>query len=131
MRGRKTSLVVVLTEEERSQLLRWSRSTSLAARSVIRAQAIVLVAGGMPISHTAPSVGLTQRHVRQWVGRFLDRRIEGLHDLPGRGRKPSFPPLVEDYILKMACGRSLSQWDSQQTADQLIRLLSMRCQVAG
>ena len=38
-----------------------------------------------------------------------------------------FPPLVEDYIVKMACerpdpcGRSLSQWDCQQIADQLVR----------
>ena len=92
MRGRKTSLLVVLTEEERSQLLRWSRSTSLAAGLVTRAQAILLVAGGMPISHTARSVRLTERHVRQWVQRFLDQRLLGLYDRPGRGRKPSFSP---------------------------------------
>ena len=92
MRGRKTSLLVVLTEEERGQLLRWSRSTSLSAGLVTRAQAILLVAGGMPISHTSRSVRLTERHVRQWVRRFVDRRLDGLYDLPGRGRKPSFSP---------------------------------------
>ena len=92
MRGRKTSLVVVLTEEERSQLLRWSRSTSLAAGLVTRARAILCVADGLPLSHTGRTVGLTERHVRQWVHRFLDKRFDGLNDLPGRGRKPAFSP---------------------------------------
>ena len=84
--------MVVLTEAERSQLLRWSRSTSLPAGLVTRAQAIVLFADGLPISHTAQAVGLTPQHVRQWIQRFLQKRLDGLHDLPGRGRKPSFSP---------------------------------------
>jgi len=92
VRGRKTSLVVVLTEEERIQLLRWSRSTSLPAGLVTRAYAVYLVAEGMPISHTAEAVGLTHQHVRQWVKRFLEKRLDGLYDLPGRGRKPAFSP---------------------------------------
>ena len=92
MRGRKTSLVVVLTEEEKTQLLRWSRSTALPAGLVTRAQALLLVAGGLPLSHAAQAVRLTHQHVRQWVQRFLQKRLDGLYDLPGRGRKPSFPP---------------------------------------
>lgn len=43
------------------------------------------------------------------------------------GASPLFPPQIDDYIVKMACerpdpcGRSLSQWDCQQIADQLVR----------
>jgi hypothetical protein len=43
------------------------------------------------------------------------------------GESPLFPPQIEDYIVKMACerpdpcGRSLSQWDCQQIAEQLVR----------
>ena len=92
MRGRKTSLVVLLTEQEQSQLLRWSRSTSLPAGLVTRAQAIYFVGQGMPLSHTAKAVGLSEPHVRQWVKRFQQKRLDGLYDLPGRGRKPSFSP---------------------------------------
>ena len=92
MRGRKTSLVVLLTDEERAQLTRYSRSTSLPAGFVTRSQAVLFVASGMPISHTGKAVGLTERHTRQWVRRFLEKRVQGLVDLPGRGRKPSFSP---------------------------------------
>ena len=43
------------------------------------------------------------------------------------GVSPLFPPVVEDYIVKMACerpdpcGRSLSQWDCVQIAEELVR----------
>lgn len=92
MRGRKTSLVVLLTEPEEQQLQRYSRSTSLPAGLVTRAQAVLLVAEGLPLSHTGKAVGLTERHVRQWVKRFQKERMDGLLDRPGRGRKPSFSP---------------------------------------
>lgn len=92
MQGRKTSLIIVLTDQEHDQLLRWSRSTALPAGLVTRAQAIWMVAHGMPLSHAAKAVGLTEAHVRQWVKRFLQKRLNGLYDLPGRGRKPSFSP---------------------------------------
>jgi hypothetical protein len=75
VRGRKTSLLVVLAEEERGQLLRWSRSTSLATGLVTRARAVVYVAYGLPIRHATRAVGLTECHVRQWVRRFVDKRL--------------------------------------------------------
>ncbi|MBV8318802.1 MAG: helix-turn-helix domain-containing protein, partial [Planctomycetaceae bacterium] len=37
-------------------------------------------------------VDLTEKHVRKWVQRFLKSRLDGLHDRPGRGRKPVFSP---------------------------------------
>src|SRR5271155_5606831 len=54
----------------------------------------------------------------EWTGSMTNR---------DEGESPLFPPLVDDYIVKMACerpdpcGRSLSQWDCQQIADQLTR----------
>ena len=41
-------------------------------------------------------VGLTEKHVRKWVQRFLHGRIAGLQDRPGRGRKPAFSPRGRD-----------------------------------
>ena len=92
MRGRKTALVVLLTEEERQQLQHWVRSTTMPVGLVKRAEAVLLVAEGMPLSHTATKVRLNQRHVRQWITRFIHERIPGLQDRTGRGRKPSFSP---------------------------------------
>ena len=92
MRGRKTSLVVLLTAEEREQLEGWLRATRTPVGQVRRATMILKLADGLPVSHAARAAGLTEKHGRTWVHRFLKQRIAGLSDLPGRGRKPVFPP---------------------------------------
>jgi hypothetical protein len=92
MRGRKTALVVLLTDQERQQLTQWVRSTTMPVGLVKRAHTVLLAADGLPLSHIARRVGLTQKHVRQWITRFIKERIAGLSDRAGRGRKPSFSP---------------------------------------
>jgi Winged helix-turn helix len=92
MRGRKTSLRVVLTAEERDRLeprLRWTTTSLGLAR---RCRAILGVADGLPLVEVARLVDLTEKHVRKWVQRFLNDRLDGLHERPGRGRKPVFSP---------------------------------------
>jgi hypothetical protein len=37
-------------------------------------------------------VGVQRCIVRKWAERFLDHRIEGLYDVPGRGAKGFFSP---------------------------------------
>jgi hypothetical protein len=92
MRGRKTLLRVVLTAEERSQLELRLRCTTTSLGLARRCRAILEVADGLPLTHVARSVDLTEKHVRKWVQRFLKDRLEGLRDRPGRGRKPVFSP---------------------------------------
>jgi hypothetical protein len=96
MRGRKTSLRVILTMEERSQLERRLRSTTTSLGLARRCRTILEVADGLPLVHVARLVDLTEKHVRKWVRRFLEDRLDGLRDRPGRGRKPSFSPRGRD-----------------------------------
>ena len=99
MRGRKTSLLVILTSEERSELERRVRSTTAASGIVRRSRVILGVADGQPLVVVGRLVGMTEKHVRKWTTRFMKSRLEGLHDRPGRGRKPLFSPRNRD-----ACG---------------------------
>jgi Helix-turn-helix domain len=92
MRGRKTSLCVVLSLEERSQLEQLLRCTTTSLGLARRCRTILAVAEGLPLVHVARLVDLTEKHVRKWVQRFLKERLDGLHDRPGRGRKPVFSP---------------------------------------
>jgi hypothetical protein len=101
MRGRKTSLRVVLTAEGRSHLEQRLRSTTISLGLAWlglawRYRAILEVANGLSLVAVARSVDLTEKHVRKWVQRFLKDRLEGLRDRPGRGRKPLFSPRVGD-----------------------------------
>jgi hypothetical protein len=92
VRGRKTSLCVVLTTEERAHLEQLLRCTTTSLGLARRCRAILEVANGIPLVSVARLVDLTEKHVRKWVQRFLKDRLEGLRDRPGRGRKPVFSP---------------------------------------
>jgi hypothetical protein len=86
-RGRKTSLTLTLTPEERQTLLAWQRSTTISAGRAKRGRIILLLAEGMSISRTADTVEIGRRFVYKWAKRFLHARVAGLADLPGRGTR--------------------------------------------
>ena len=90
--ARKTNLVIELSPEERSELEFWQRCTTMRAGLVRRAQVVLLVAAGMPLLRIERQTGMRRRHIYKWCHRFLEKRIDGLADKPGRGRKPSFSP---------------------------------------
>src|SRR5918995_2273155 len=91
-RGRKSSLRMVLSPEERQPLDRWQRSTPLAAGLVRRGRIILLLAAGHSQSQVAEAVGVQRTVVRKWARRFLAERLNGLADAPGRGAKGVFSP---------------------------------------
>lgn len=91
-RGRKTALAVELSEEERTELESWQRSTTMASGLARRGRIVLLLAQKVSISEIARRVGLRRRHVEKWAKRFMDGRIDGLADKKGRGRAPVFPP---------------------------------------
>ena len=89
-RGRKTRITIVLSNEERTALELWRRSTTLRAGLVRRARIVLLVAEGRSIAEVVQKVGITRRSVYKWLDRFQQERLDGLEDKPGRGRKPFF-----------------------------------------
>ena len=91
-RGRKSSLRLALSPQERQTLERWQRSTTIAAGLARRGKIILLLADGYSQSHVAQSVGVQRPVVRKWAKRFLTQRLDGLADAPGRGAKGGFSP---------------------------------------
>ena len=87
-RGRKTSLTIRLTAEDRQTLLAWQRSTTIRAGRARRGRIILLMADRVPIAHIADTVGISRRFVYKWAQRFLQDGLEGLADKPGRGYRP-------------------------------------------
>lgn len=91
MAGGRPKQPVVLSEEEHEQLSAVARSRSLPHALVVRARVVLLAAEGNPNSAIAEKVGLSQQSVCLWRRRFLEQRIQGLHDelKPGRPRSVS------------------------------------------
>ena len=84
-RGRKTSLMIRLTADERQTLMAWQRSTTIPAGHARRGRILLLLADGLSVLQVATMVGITRRFVYKWAQRFLQHGIEGLTDKPGRG----------------------------------------------
>jgi biotin operon repressor len=92
-RGRRTSLTIRLTAEERQTLQVWQRSPTIPAGLARRSRILVLLGEGVSISQIAALVGVSRRFVYKWVQRFQQEGLAGLADKPSRGRqRMQLPP---------------------------------------
>lgn len=81
-----------LTDEERAELQRRVRASTTPQRDVRRARIVLLRAEGLREEDVAEKLGTSVTTVSLWSRRFDESGLDGLRDLPGRGRKPSLPP---------------------------------------
>ena len=79
-----------LTAAERVELERLARSRAEEVRLVERAKAILLVYSGQPINAAAEQVRRHAQTVSQWLTRFEQQGLAGLHDAPKSGRPPTY-----------------------------------------
>lgn len=91
-RGRRSSIRIVLSPDERATLEHWQRSTTMAAGLVRRGRIILRLADGPSHSQGARSLPVQRTVVRKWARRFLAQRLEGRSDTPGRGAKGGCSP---------------------------------------
>jgi transposase len=85
----RTASVIELTDEQRQQLQRWTRSSTVSVRLARRARIILLAAEGMDNHQIAGEVGVGRIQVGRWRKRFAQSGLSGIEaDLPRSGRKP-------------------------------------------
>jgi transposase len=83
---------LAITREQREELERIARSSSLPHRSVVQAKALLLSADGMAIYEIARRLHVASNSVRSWRRRFEAQGVEGVGRIsPGRGRKSWLP----------------------------------------
>jgi hypothetical protein len=92
MRGRKSSLTIILTPEERAEIERWQRAMTGPAGLARRGRVLLLLEQGETLKEAARLGGMNVRHVRKWAERFRAHGLAGLDDKPRPGRKPVFSP---------------------------------------
>ncbi len=86
--------------EEAEELGRRARATTVSVRDRRRAEIILLSVQGLTQQRIAEQLGISRLAVNRWVGRFALRRLDGLNDRAGRGRKPWLPQAVVQQVLE-------------------------------
>ncbi|MHC3475548.1 IS630 family transposase [Streptomyces sp. 7R007] len=114
---------VVLSDEERAELLRWAGG-AVAPRLAERARIVLACAEGKPNTRVAAEFKVTADTVRKWRSRFVDRRMVGLADEPRPGRRKLELVLSDDEWAQ------LTRWARRAKTAQFLALrakIVLRC----
>ncbi len=97
-----------LSEHEEATLKMWVGGHRTEQRLSRRAKVILLSAQGMTLDEIVAASGLCETNCLKWRKRFLESRLEGLKDMPRKGRPLSITPWQRAQVLRLACDRPLN-----------------------
>jgi transposase len=119
MRTGRPKADLVLTEEERVSLVRFTRRGTTAHRLVERAEIVLRCATGLDNLTVAAKLGINEHTVSKWRGRFARNRLDGLLDehRPGAPRKVT-DDRVEALVVKTleSKPRGATHWSTRSMA---------------
>lgn len=91
---------LILSDEEREQLLRWSRRAKSSQALALRSRIVLGCGEGLDNTSVAGRVGCSTNTVGKWRARFLESRLDGLVDEPRPGRPVTITAeQVEDVVV--------------------------------
>src|SRR5215203_6235411 len=92
---------VEVPDADRRELERRVRDKGAPAREVERARIVLLAADEVPGKQIAEMVGCAEGTVVTWRGRYAERGLAGLADLPRSGKSSPLPESLRDRVLEL------------------------------
>ena len=102
---------VVLSGEERSVLVGWSRRRKTAQALALRSRMVLRCAEGATIGEVASQLGVSRATVSKWRSRFVVQRLDGLSDEPRPGR----PRVISDEQIERIITKTLEETSGRDT----------------
>ncbi len=116
---------VTLTASGRKTLKKRVRGAKTPHRDRERARIVLAAASGRANERIAAGLGICVNTVRKWQGRFAERGLAGLEDLPRPGRPRLISEADRAAAVALACqlpgetGVPLSRWTGPELAREL------------
>jgi transposase len=114
--------LVELTDDERSQLMAWTRRAKSANALAMRSRIVLAAADGLNNTAIADRLDIHVSSARKWRSRFVSEGLDGLLDEPRPGR----PRTVEDEQVEAVITRTLettpkdaTHWSTRSLAAEL------------
>src|SRR5660398_190089 len=115
----KTELI--LSDEEREQLLRWSRRAKSSQALALRSRIVLGCGEGLDNKSVAERVHCSTNTVSKWRARFVQDRLDGLVDEPRAGRPPTITAeRVEEVVVATleSTPKNATHWSRAKMADR-------------
>ena len=101
----------MLSDDEREQLVRWSRRAKSAQFLALRSRIVLACAQGLDNTQVAAKLGVVPATVSKWRRRFVDRRLDGLLDEP----RPGGPRSIGDEQIEAVIVATLERTPKDAT----------------
>jgi len=119
----RIAVQVSVTDEERKQLLTWSRGRSTPQRLVVRSRIVLMAADGLQNRRIAERLHVRPKVVTRWRNRFVTHRLDGIgKDAPRPGRKPRISQQKVDEIVERTLHtrpRGATHWSTRTLAREM------------
>jgi transposase len=100
-----TMAELVLSDDERDALERWARRHTSAQALALRCRIVLACAEGASNMEVAERLGVNRMTVGKWRARFVEQRLDGLHDEP----RPGGPRTIDDDDVERVIVKTLEE----------------------
>jgi transposase len=116
------AVALVLDDDEREQLERWTRRRSSAQALALRARIVLLAADGLKNTEIAERLAVTRGMAAKWRARFAEHGLDGLTDEPRPGRPRTIADdKVEEVIVRTleTTPKDATHWSTRSMAREV------------
>jgi transposase len=116
---------LVLTDDERQTLQRWSRRAKSSQALALRCKIVLACAEGQTNQAVADQLGIWPQTVAKWRGRFVRGRLEGLSDEPRPGRPRTITDTQVEQVITKTLEEPPPNHDSHWSTRSMARATGM------
>lgn len=113
---------IVVSEDQKRELLVMSRSHKIEKRYSQRAQVILLSDQDLSLDQIIEGSGLSRASVNKWRQRFRKHGLDGLLDAPRSGKPQRITAGQKAMVIQKACEKpagGYTNWSQQRIADEV------------